>query len=140
VVQAFVEWVRQGNISRGFQIRAGSIQDSISAIWQDLQIGWPPKPPIPNRINCLPHQNQATTGSLQKKRPTNTTTVSHTSGSLKLDILAIPKIHQATHQSNQRIVSNHLLLFTMSRQIHTNTCNTPDSDPTILAKGYMLFL
>jgi len=36
-------------------------------------------------------------------------------------------------------VSNCFLFFTTRRQIHTNTCNTPDSDSTSPVEGYMPF-
>jgi len=41
VVQAFVEWVRQGNISRGLQIRAGSGQDTMLAISKTFESAGP---------------------------------------------------------------------------------------------------
>ncbi len=38
ILQAFTEWVRQGNLGRGHQIKAGTVQDAIGAIGKAFEL------------------------------------------------------------------------------------------------------
>jgi len=38
IIQAFIEWVRQGNTGRGYQVRAGTVQDAIGAIGKTFEL------------------------------------------------------------------------------------------------------
>jgi len=38
VFQAFAEWVRQGKVGRGHQVRAGSVQDALSALGKTFEL------------------------------------------------------------------------------------------------------
>jgi len=55
LLQAFMEWVRQGHIGRGTQVKAGSIQDALGAISKTFELGGLSNPiykPGTDRLNA----------------------------------------------------------------------------------------
>jgi len=44
IIQAFTEWARRGNMGRGHQIKAGTVQDAISAIGTSFELAGFPNP------------------------------------------------------------------------------------------------
>jgi len=71
VLQAFAQWAQEGAFGQGKQVKTGSIQAAIGAIYQDCQTGWESQPPAQAQNNKLSCHISTTNRSVQTGRSSN---------------------------------------------------------------------
>jgi len=69
LLQAFMEWVRQGRIGRGTQVKAGSVQDALGAIGKTFELAGLPNPTYKPGTDRLDARLQRQLEALRRSDP-----------------------------------------------------------------------
>jgi len=146
VCQAVIEWTRQGKLGQGTQIKAGLVQDAISAIGKNFELkgyGNPPYKPgtTDYHIRIERQLESFKQTDPNPNRPANVTTTSSAGWNTKIyNASQTSNIQPSPHSCNWGIMPYCILFLIMCGQIHTITKQPINKNTTIPAgqRGFLL--